>query len=617
MTMATDPGSLPQDSFHPGGGGHGGGNLKVVSRVRRKTPSELRGEQLKRANASELVNESPVSFVPAINHINATDSFKKVGTVKSPRYIDTRVDEVYPAKKSRLSMLSVKANAKESYSVEKANTLKNMPAFSWLADSRNQQFPRNQESSFLPTENSEDSAAQRACVQSKFRSVAEISSAGENLTSLSEIDMNKALTGLATQKLFSSVFAVGSSETSRSPMLAGELLHHDITPCKRIPIDLTMKTIVRVVSSSPLSGIYRSIMQQISGPLHMSTSSFHKDQGFNSGLGTASSLSKFSTKALHSWIYPQSTLPPSLVSVMMSSEAATVELDFLRKRELGWEESFRSLYYMLRKRLCHIFYVCTSQFVVVFTGIDKPEKTRYTCNAYISRSTRGLRSLLRVNDVCFSMPLCSSKVEQTATEDLVELLEIEKYNLGQARRPTSLTDIDNSPQSVLALTGHKNIHRLYDVLLNYRTSMTFLNGEDVPTLYSPVPFCNSALAIPEVRCIQTKVADYASDSSRMLSKPGASTTSVGNILEIKDPYLPPWIVCDLCEIISSQGDFEASFMTEGSSIGLNAALEALHDVRDGPVLGITSAELYPTLCSGSLKSLKFHNGSYTPSISPA
>lgn len=39
--------------------------------------------------------------------------------------------------------------------------------------------------------------------------------------------------------------------------------------------------------------------------------------------------------------------------------------------------------------------VCTSQFVVMFTGIDESGKTKSTCGAYISRSTRGLRSLLR------------------------------------------------------------------------------------------------------------------------------------------------------------------------------------------------------------------------------
>lgn len=32
------------------------------------------------------------------------------------------------------------------------------------------------------------------------------------------------------------------------------------------------------------------------------------------------------------------------------------ELDFLLKRQLAWEDSFRNLYYMLRKSLCDIFY---------------------------------------------------------------------------------------------------------------------------------------------------------------------------------------------------------------------------------------------------------------------
>ncbi|KAK4742831.1 hypothetical protein SAY87_000832 [Trapa incisa] len=617
MAVVSGPGSLPQDSLHPGGRDDGKGTLKAGSGVRRKTPSELRKEQLKQAIAAEVVNESLISSVPSISDCGAINGLKKPGIVNPSRYIETRVDEVYPAKKSRLTMISAKENVKEGHSVDQANTLRNMPSFSWLADSRKLQFPR-QESSILPIENSENCASsQKTCTQSRFRSVAEISSSAENLPPLSEIDMNKALTGLLAQKHFSPVFTVDSSETSRGPSPVGEFLHYGISPCKTIPIDLTMKKIVRVVSSSPLNGIYRSLMQQSNEPLHTSTSSCPKDQMFKSSLGTAPSFSELRTKTMHSWIYPQSTLPTSLVSVLMSSAAAT-EIDFFRKREFGWEESFRSLYYMLRRRACHIFYVCTSQFVVVFTGTDEPEKDRYTWNAYISRSTRGLRSLLRVNGVCFSMPLCHSKVEQIATEDLVELLEIEKYNLGQARRPTPLVDIDNRPPSLLSLTGKKNIHGLYDILLNYRTYMTFLAGEDVPTLYSPVPFCNAALSIPEVRCIETKLADYVADPlSRSPPSPGASATSVGNIIEIKDAYLPPWIVCGLCEIISYQGDFEASFVTEGTSIGLNTALEALHDLRDNSVFGIPGAGVFPPLCSGSLKSLKFHEGSYTASISPA
>jgi len=41
------------------------------------------------------------------------------------------------------------------------------------------------------------------------------------------------------------------------------------------------------------------------------------------------------------------------------------------------------------------FVVCTAQFVVMFTGGDSSGKSKYSCNAYISQSTQGLRSLLR------------------------------------------------------------------------------------------------------------------------------------------------------------------------------------------------------------------------------
>lgn len=93
-------------------------------------------------------------------------------------------------------------------------------------------------------------------------------------------------------------------------------------------------------------------------------------------------------KVLHSWMYPQSTLPPSIISVLSSSTAEggclasrfwlilfiaysvifllnflmfifpfyQIELEFLRKRQVAWEESFRDLYYMLRKNVCGLFY---------------------------------------------------------------------------------------------------------------------------------------------------------------------------------------------------------------------------------------------------------------------
>lgn len=42
----------------------------------------------------------------------AGDGLKKPDLLRNPRYIDTRMDEVYPAKKSRFRMLSKKENDK-------------------------------------------------------------------------------------------------------------------------------------------------------------------------------------------------------------------------------------------------------------------------------------------------------------------------------------------------------------------------------------------------------------------------------------------------------------------------------------------------------------------------
>ncbi|OWM82612.1 hypothetical protein CDL15_Pgr002187 [Punica granatum] len=579
MATVAGPGALPPESLRPGGGG--GGSLKVGTRVRRKTPSELRGEQLKQANVAELVDESPA---PLLGSINSMDSLKKPGALKPPRYIDMRVDEVYPAKKSRFKMISAKENAKENHSVEHNNTLRNISTLSSFAAQRKHQLP-GQETSTVPPDISDNMGTQthqriEACSLSKFRNVAEISSRSEKLSSLAAIDMDKALKGLAAQERSSSGLAIDSAETSKGPSAVGNMCAQGTTISKQVPIDLTLKTAVRVVSSSPLNRIYRSIMQDGYGS---TLTSCFEAQKISSSSGIASTSSDIDTKGLHSWIYPQSTLPSSLISVLISSATEKV---------------------------------CTSQFVVMFTGNNEFERTKQACNAYVSRSTRGLRSLLREHDVSFSMPLCLSKVEQVTTEDLVELSEIEKNNLGQARKPSSLTNIDNSPQSLLALCGNENVQCLYDVLLNYRSSLPVLAGEDVPLLFSPVPFRNAALSMPEVRCIEMKQADRGPTNQ-------VAESTLSNSLEIKDSYLPPWIVCNLCQLVGSLGSFEASFMTEGISIGLNAALEAIRaepnseDPKDSPAFGISEATVSPFLLSGSLKSLRFCDGSYTASISPA
>lgn len=107
---------------------------------------------------------------------------------------------------------------------------------------------------------------------------------------------------------------------------------------------------------------------------------------FVQGQRTASSQPTCSSQItsrghFHSWVHPQSSLPHAVISALTSAAGGILvktryplsflltsfspfnnciisqgQLDFLSKRQQAWEDSFRSLYYMLRKNLCKIFY---------------------------------------------------------------------------------------------------------------------------------------------------------------------------------------------------------------------------------------------------------------------
>ncbi|KAK7337349.1 hypothetical protein VNO77_17916 [Canavalia gladiata] len=625
---------VTQSSVPPNSHQIGSGPLRTGSMVKRKTPLELRGELLKRASVVDLTDESPSPLSDPTKTTEVGNGFTKPGLSKAPRYIDTRVDGVFAAKKTRFRIASGKENAKENPSLEKTSNLKNLSVFSTLEAKRHQGISCL-ENSVASSEVNKDGALQACqsqtnenCSQGKFLTVAELSSAADRSSGLATaIDMGKALKGLTALQpcddngMTADLTAGHRGLTTTS---TGNFLSECHVPGQKVPLDLTLKTSMRIVSSSVNWSVMRGSMPQLT----LQRCSF-KSKYMRSSQGL---------KVLHSWMYPQSILPPSLISVLSSSTAdggcqAISKLEFLRKRQVAWEESFRDLYYMLRKNICGLFYVCTSQFVVLFTGGNGSGRSKCSCNAYISQSTRGLRSLLREHDICFSMPLCHSKVEQVATEDLVELSEIEKQNLGQTRRLRSFSDVDNSPESLLAFSGNSNVHGLYDLLLNYRSLLTSLSGVDVPVLCSPVPFQNSALSSPDIKCMETRRAeDIAASYNVSIWKDGESEQGLSDglcTMEIKDTVLAPWIICGICSLMASEGkSFETSFVTEPSSIGLNAALkstcekaesntgsENLQDCSD--TFGIPEAVVTSRLWSCSLKGVKYCDDSYTASLSPA
>ncbi|XP_076888927.1 uncharacterized protein LOC143539520 [Bidens hawaiensis] len=564
------------------------GATKNKTKTKRKTPSELRTEQLKGKNVVEQMDESPASEPGSIRNANGVTSEPFIRP-KNPRYIDTRVDELFPSRKNslRLKMPSVKEHAKERIDVDHTDSLNNSSSSVKLASDR--QNNDAQSSAAIQSH-----ITSRKCNASTFRSVVELSTGGD-ISSDFSINMDEAFKGLAARPSINALIAPDGNTNSTSANFCSEF---DISGHK-VPLDFTLKTSMRVFASSSVNW-------------------FHRMMNYGTFNGQTGQISN--AKALYSWVYPQSSLPPVISALTLSSKGEG-QMDFLTKRQLAWETSFRSLYIIMRKNICSLFYVCTGQFVAMFTNINGFTVSKPVCSAYVSQSTRNLRSLLKEQDISFTMPLCHSKVEQVTTEDLIELSEIEKHNLGKTRRTVSLSDVDNSLESLLVFSDN-NVHGLYEFLLNYRFLLPSLNALDVPLLYSPVPFENAAVSAPVVKCKEVRKIDHMSGLTTIQPNHDSSSTSHYTI-EIKDTYLPPWITSSVCDAIRSSGDssFEASFVTEPISVGLNVGLDAVSYKLEGLQepscpFGVTNTVVSHHLSRGFLKGLKYCNDSYAVSLSP-
>ncbi|KAI7728693.1 hypothetical protein M8C21_019064, partial [Ambrosia artemisiifolia] len=517
--------------------GSSSGLSKGGKGIKRKTPSELRAQQLKRKNIVELTDESPAPEMGSMRNANVVTSEPlKPILSRNPRYIDTRVDELFPSRKIslRLKMLSGKENVKENVTADHTDCLKNSSFSSKLAADRQPQYSGPKDT-YVSASTAQSHITNKKRSISTFRSVVELSTRGEKPSGFS-LNMN----ALLQDEAFKGLAARPPTNISISPT--------------------------------------ESFDGKTNFPSPNFCSEFHRMMNDHTFNGSTAQISN--TKALYSWVYPQSSLPPSVISALTLASKGEV---------------------------------CTGQFVAMFTKSSTSTESKPVCNAYVSQSTRHFRSLLKEQDISFTMPLCHSKVEQVTTEDLFELSEIEKHNLGKTRRTVSLSDVDNTPESLLVFSDN-NAHGFL---------LPSLNILDVPSLYSPVPFENAAISAPEVKCKEVRRIDHTSASTT--NQPNHVSASISHYtIEIKDAYLPPWLTSSVCDTLRSNGEnsFEASFVTEPMSIGLNVgldsvgqkfeakdtAVEGLHDTSCP--FGVRNTVVSHHLSHGFLKGLKYSNESY-------
>ncbi|NP_001347458.1 uncharacterized protein LOC100274059 [Zea mays] len=602
------------------------GRQPVVPRMKRKTPSELRGEQLKRRTSEKLGDD----LLPSATLDRSNNGLRNTEQQKISKYINTRVTEVFPVRKARNLG---KENSKDVLqNNEKVSKFVNgTPASNFASSSLLCGHGDTAKlDTLVPTMEAAKPGFKKVekCSENALRSVSELHVGDEKQTGSNKFDMEKVLKGFGARDAF-----VASGLNGPNGQVGGTVSKpSDICPSKitvpgeKAPLDFTLKTSLQFVSSSSVKWCHKLNTSfgrsSITGAIGQSCPRGCQ----NLECSKLESKKEFLfSKALQSWVYPQSLLPSSIISAMLSSTAG--ESDFLLKRHQDWEDSFQNLYYMLRKNMLNIFYVYTTQFVALFISGSCLEK-KQSSNAYLSQSTRGLRSLLRKHGVCFSMPLCSTEVEQATEDDLIELSEIERRNVGQALHLDALSDVDNTTQSLLSFTGNENVHGLYDVLLNYKSLLNSLSAVDVPVLYSPQPFQNGCLHIPEVKCREMRRADMSSGGFDT-EQGSAFASTAGNVcysMEVKDAVLPPWVVSGLCAAMSLDAtSFDLTIATEPSSMGLNVALDSMGttttDVQpEGstpsscsapttPLVGaVPDAALVPALHSASLRRLTYTDG---------
>eukprot|EP00246_Nothoceros_aenigmaticus_P007001 TRINITY_DN2053_c0_g1_i3.p1 TRINITY_DN2053_c0_g1~~TRINITY_DN2053_c0_g1_i3.p1 ORF type:complete len:394 (+),score=49.46 TRINITY_DN2053_c0_g1_i3:438-1619(+) len=379
-----------------------------------------------------------------------------------------------------------------------------------------------------------------------------------------------------------------------------------MTEC-HAPLDLSLKNCARLVSANSLHWCHQiSTSSQCQGL--ESYMELIKESGsrtmrpeyrkLNSvGYDKVSVGSDF-WESLHSWVHPQTTLPPR-----PASASSQLEQVFYGQRKQMWEVALQSLYFMFRKRVCSIFYVCCQQFVVMFVGGLVGGRHKEACSAFLTRSTPGLRGLLHAQDLQFTMPL-SEAGNYSRVEERLHLKEFERENL---------VAMDNSVSSILAFDGPKNIHRLYDFILNQRFILSCSSSADVPTLLSPVPFEHGTLTKPQLVCKQMQLPDI-SGKREAQSTPGVIDLEVTYAVDLKGMILPYWVVGRICNVLQSTqpSGFDMSFSTDPLTEGLNVAQKPVSSglKSRGIECSKTPWSYAQDLGKSSVKHLKYRDQSY-------
>lgn len=185
---------------------------------------------------------------------------------------------------------------------------------------------------------------------------------------------------------------------------------------KWLPIDWTLKSKLRLLSCKPFPWNQKlKLSEEASGIT-----------GFARCLGTNSSTyldtspnAKFHQCCLYwqqpslPWVklFPRSTNKSTGNGISLASSQEV--RDGLQN---AWFDGLRSLFQLIRTRQCPYFYVCANNFTVLFRAAGMSGYS--DVHALISPTTRGLRRLLKAEDIEYQMPLKIKRMSDQGYETM-------------------------------------------------------------------------------------------------------------------------------------------------------------------------------------------------------
>lgn len=167
-----------------------------------------------------------------------------------------------------------------------------------------------------------------------------------------------------------------------------------------IPVDWALKSKIRFISSKPFLWNQKlKISEEASG-----ITGFTRCMDFDTL--DSSPNTKFHQCCLY---WQQPSLPwlklfPRTTQRVSANTPGLLQHQAVRESlQTAWTDSFRSLFQLLRTRQCPYFYVCANSFTVLFRAGGLNGFTEM--NAMITPTTRGLRHVLKQEEIEFTMPL--------------------------------------------------------------------------------------------------------------------------------------------------------------------------------------------------------------------